>query len=239
MIYRVILFSTIILSILCCFGACKPASSQTERDLKSSMQRLNQMFQEYSRIPVKQKSYGDRYIAWKDEGMVKAFYETYNGEILAMDARLLAISNVNDDDNAWSDDAAFCRAILHVLWTLANPEKEILQRAIVVLKEFAQSSSRVHLEELTKATMQEAFLSKQKEFLTPSLSYEQNADIALEVYVSQLLIKLKAYDEAIQQLEHIAKAYPTSRYSEYLKDQIQAIKELKEGKITVPESLPE
>jgi len=230
--------ATFLAPLLCVLGGCDRSLSQTNDEFESRLEQLKQMFLEYNRIPVKRKSYGTDFAVWKDQVQLQSFYENKKDEFLAMDKHFLELTNKRDD-NIWWDDAAFSRAVLHMLWTAANPDSQTMYQALVVLNSFANLGSTIHLEKITKETMQDAFLNTQEGFLSPNLSFERNAQLALIIYSVQLFVKTKEYDKAILQIQHIEKMFPTSGYSQqFATGQLEAIRSLKKGKPTLPDTLP-
>jgi hypothetical protein len=197
------------------------------------LQNLNALFQEYYHVPVKRKKQGENNIVWKDPEALTAMYKSRAKDISAMDEYLYKVSELNN--RTWSDDASFSRVTLEILWTALNPQEETLKSATDVLNEFLKSTSKLRLEEQTKKILDEAYFRNQKGYWSANLSYEQNAEIALRIYLSQLLIRQNAYDEAINQLNIALKNFPNSGYSQFLTSQREAVVELKEGRLALPD----
>ena len=227
----------VVLLTVCCVGACKQAGLRDDADLDTSIRRLSQLLEEFYKIPVYTQNFGDRsFIAWKDQGKLTSFYETYRNDfsimnnVFSMNAKTTGI---------WSDDAAFSRGVLYCLLTQVAPNPLTQEGALAVWNEFLHLGSAIHIEESTKTAMGDAFINK-LEILTPSLSYEENLQVIFRAYRTLSLIRLKEYQKAIKENELIMQTYPTSKYAqEIAQDQIRAIRDVMEGKMSPPERLPE
>ena len=233
--------SLVIFLLLFCFlylGACDSTSSQGERDLKGVLRRLNHLRHNYDKIPVKKKQQGTAFIIWKDKKQLKSFYEEYQNEFKSIDNTLFKIINMRDE-KVWYDDAIFCRSILYLLWTRVDPDDELVKKAIDVSGHYVDLSFNYNIEKRTKTALRESFWNKYKDVISADLSYEENARMIFQSYIAYLLLKLENYKAAIEQYELVAKTYRGTKLSEYAKKQVNGIKDVLEGRITIPEISPQ
>jgi hypothetical protein len=223
--------------ILVATTGCNSAFSDTGQDLRNSVGRLVPILEAYWEIPVRTRSYGSSgVLVWRDNAQLTEVYQKYRADVLSTDTVLAGIAAGKDP---WSDDAAFCRGILHWLWAQFEPTRQRREEALVVLNGFTQRRS-IHLEESTKAAMKDPFVNKHEAILTPNLSYEENAQVIFQAQMAHLLVQLKEFEKAIEQNELIARRYPTSRYSQqHVAQQIKTIRGIMDGSVTIPETIPE
>jgi hypothetical protein len=229
----------VIFLLACCLGACKESPLQDNADLESSISRLTRLLNEYEKIPVNKQNYSDRgLIFFKDQSQLRSFYEKYRNDISIMD-NVFAINAKST--SIWSDDAAFSRGVLYCLLTqIASDDPVTQESALAVWGDFLQLGSAVHIEKSTKDALGVAFVTKLTLVFTPTLSYEENLQVIFHAYRVLSLIRIKEYQKAVQENEIVMKMYPTSKYTqEIAQDQIRAIKNLMEGKMTYPEALSE
>src|SRR5256885_443549 len=78
------LITPILLTALttCYLGTYNPPHLQNDADLESNIRRLNQLLNEYYKIPTKKQNYeNNKFIIWKDQAQIKSFYKKYKNEI--------------------------------------------------------------------------------------------------------------------------------------------------------------
>lgn len=221
---------------LFCFSwlaACDSNLSQTEREFKSALQRLNRLLQDYDKIPEKQEVHKSGAVISKDKDQVASFYKNNEKEFQSLDDSLLGVVR-SGGESRWYDDAIFCRGILYSLWAQVHPERALVEKAVGVLGDYIKLPLQYSLEDRTKASLQGSFWDQYKDLVSPGQTYEENVRLVFQSLIAYLFLKLEEYQIAIQQYELIVKTYPTSMLSQHAKRQIEGIKDLLAGKIAMP-----
>lgn len=221
-----------------CLQSCDWNTSQVEKDFTRAVRVLNRLIREYDKIPENQKLYGSESLIWKDEDQLKYFYQKYRKEFQSVDDILLTIVKV-DNRNEWYDDAIFLRGNLYWLWTRVVREKQLVKKAIDVLNDYVVLPSEYHLEERTKTALQDTFWNKYKDLFSPDLTREENVRVLFRSSIAYLFVTIGEYQMAIKEYELIVKTYPTSRLSQQAENQVKGIKDILEGKRTIPSISPQ
>jgi hypothetical protein len=228
-----VLVSLLYLGNFLLFG-CNKGLSEPEEELEKTFARISTMVDEYYKLPVKHRQLSSGVLVWRDRAAADSFYKQHSRELSRIDQELLELLN-REQANTLKDDALLGRGICYWLLSELQPAVDTQERAIGVWTEIGNKAP-LHLRDFAKASTQKSFLSRFEAILTPTLSFEENVDVVFHVLRAQALLRMKKYASAIEVNEIVAKRYPSSTYADkFVKSQIETIRDLKAGKISVPD----